>query len=104
MEVVMATTHMWTAEEITDIVRQQILMERLELAELGIELDQLTLDAQLLEEDGIGLDSVDGLEVVVGLQETFGIEIPDVDRDFITTHIKDIRSIVALVCEKLGQS
>jgi acyl carrier protein len=100
----MGTTQVWTVEEITDIVRHQILMERLELAELGIEPEQLTLDVQLLEEDGIGLDSVDGLEVVVGLRETFGIELPDVDRDFVTTHIKDIRAIVALVCETLGQS
>lgn len=47
---------------------------------LKLEIDPATIvdDAPLFGE-GLGLDSIDALELVVGLEQEFGISIPDED-------------------------
>ena len=47
---------------------------------LKLEIDpaEIDLEAPLFGE-GLGLDSIDALELVVGLEQEFGIKIPDAD-------------------------
>ena len=48
----------------------------------GIESDKVTFEADL--QDDLGLDSLDTVEMTVGLEERFGIEIPDEELDGVT--------------------
>jgi acyl carrier protein len=50
--------------------------------ELGVERDKLTADASFMED--LGADSLDTVELVMALEEEFGIEIPDEDAEKIT--------------------
>ena len=50
--------------------------------ELGVERDKLTSDASFMED--LGADSLDTVELVMALEEEFGIEIPDEDAEKIT--------------------
>ena len=51
---------------------------------LGIDdLEKITNDAKFI--DDLGADSLDTVEVVMALEEEFGIEIPDEDAEKITT-------------------
>ncbi len=50
--------------------------------QLGVDLDQVTEDAAFV--DDLGADSLDQVELVMALEEEFGLEIPDEDAEKIT--------------------
>ena len=51
--------------------------------ELGVEREKLTPEASFIED--LGADSLDIVELVMALEDEFGIEIPDEDAEKITT-------------------
>jgi acyl carrier protein len=51
--------------------------------QLGVEEDEVTLEANFVED--LGADSLDTVELVMALEEEFGIEIPDEDAEKILT-------------------
>ena len=51
--------------------------------QLGVEEDEVTPEASFVED--IGADSLDTVELVMALEEEFGIEIPDEDAEKILT-------------------
>ena len=51
--------------------------------QLGVENDALSPEANLL--DDLGADSLDVVELVMALEEEFGIEVPDDDVEEIRT-------------------
>jgi acyl carrier protein len=54
---------------------RSLLIRRLKLE---ISPEEIDLEAPLFGE-GLGLDSIDALELVVGLEQEFAIQIPDAD-------------------------
>ena len=65
------------AEAINDRVRA-IIAEQ-----LGVKLEEVTDSASFIED--LGADSLDTVELVMALEEEFGIEIPDEDAEKMTT-------------------
>ncbi len=55
---------------------KQLIITRLKLADLTPEM--IDNDAPLFGE-GLGLDSIDALELVLGLEKEFGVIIPDAE-------------------------
>lgn len=55
---------------------KQLIIQRLKLVDLTPEL--IETDAPLFGE-GLGLDSIDALELVLGLEKEFGVIIPDAE-------------------------
>jgi acyl carrier protein len=51
--------------------------------QLGVDEKQVTADAAFI--DDLGADSLDTVELVMALEEEFGIEIPDEDAEKIQT-------------------
>jgi acyl carrier protein len=51
--------------------------------QLGVEEDEVTAEASFVED--LGADSLDTVELVMALEEEFGIEIPDEDAEKILT-------------------
>ncbi|MBP8674749.1 MAG: acyl carrier protein [Acetomicrobium sp.] len=64
-------------EEIKDKLKQ-IVIDRLDVDE-----DQITPDASFVED--LGADSLDIVELIMGIEEEFDIEIPDEDAEKLTT-------------------
>lgn len=64
-------------DEIMDKVRDVIVDQ------LGVELDTVTDDASFI--DDLGADSLDIVELVMALEEEFGISIPDEEAENIKT-------------------
>ncbi len=52
---------------------KKLIIQRLKLQ---MEPDSISDDAPLFGE-GLGLDSIDALELVVGLEQEFGVQVPD---------------------------
>lgn len=47
--------------------------------QLGVNADQVTPEAKMIED--LGADSLDAVELVMAIEEEFGIEIPDDDAE-----------------------
>jgi len=60
-------------DKISDIIVEQ----------LGVKREEVTPEASLV--DDLGADSLDTVELVMALEEEFGIEIPDEDAEKIQT-------------------
>lgn len=67
---------------------KEMIIQRLKLE--GMTPDQIQDDAPLFG-DGLGLDSIDALELVLGLEQTFGVKIEDE-----AAGMKAFRSVAAL--------
>ena len=65
------------AEAVADRVRA-IIAEQ-----LGVKLEEVTDSASFIED--LGADSLDTVELVMALEEEFGVEIPDEDAEKMTT-------------------
>ena len=65
---------------------KQIIVEQ-----LGVDEAEVTPTASFI--DDLGADSLDTVELVMALEEGFGIEIPDEDAEKITT-VKDALSYI----------
>lgn len=61
------------ADKVKEIIAEQ----------LGVKKDEVTDDAKFI--DDLGADSLDTVELVMALEEEFGIEIPDEDADKMMT-------------------
>jgi len=57
---------------------KEIVMDK-----LGVEENQITMEANFM--DDLGADSLDTVELIMQLEEEFGLEIPDEDAETITT-------------------
>ena len=68
-------------ERIKDIIVEQ----------LGVNADQVTPDAKLMED--LGADSLDAVELVMALEEEFGIEVPDDEAEKLTS-MGDIKTYI----------
>jgi acyl carrier protein len=63
-----------TEELMMDV--KKLIIERLKLEEITAE--DIDTDAPLFGE-GLGLDSIDALELVIGLEKEYGVNIPDAE-------------------------
>ncbi len=51
--------------------------------QLGVNEEQVTADAKLMED--LGADSLDAVELVMAIEEEFGIEVPDDEAEKLTS-------------------
>ena len=70
-----------SSEEIFEKVKN-IIVELLQVSE-----DSVTLESQFI--DDLGADSLDLVELIMGIEEEFGIEIPDGEAEKVVT-VEDV--------------
>ena len=80
-------------------LKKQIKQMLVENLMLQITADQIGDDQPLFGPDGLGLDSVDALQVVVALEKNFGLKIADPEKARVV--LKDVNSI-ADACAQAG--
>jgi acyl carrier protein len=75
-----------------------LIIERLKLEEIAVE--DIDTDAPLFGE-GLGLDSIDALELVIGLEKEYGVSIPDaeVGREV----FQSVRTIAQYIVDNQGK-
>ena len=70
---------------------KEIIIDRLDVEE-----DQINPEASFVED--LGADSLDIVELIMGIEEEFDIEIPDEDAEKLTT----VGEAINYACSKLG--
>ena len=78
---------MTTAEKVRNIIAEQ----------LGVKPEEVTPEAKFIED--LGADSLDTVELVMALEEEFGIEIPDEEAEKLVT----VGDATRYIEEKAGQ-
>ena len=76
-------------EEIFDALKEHLVGR-------GIEAEKVTAEADLQQD--LGLDSLDTVEMTVGLEDRFGIEIPDSELEGVRT----VNDAVELIEQKVA--
>jgi acyl carrier protein len=64
--------------------------------ELGLERDKITMDATF--EEDLEVDSLGVVELLMALEDSFGVQIPDEEAEGITT----VGEAVTVVMDKMG--
>jgi len=86
-----------TEELIQDV--KQLIIERLKLEEIAAE--DIDADAPLFGE-GLGLDSIDALELVIGLEKEYGVSIPDAEVG--RKVFQSVRTIAQYIVDNQGKA
>jgi len=86
-----------TEELIQDV--KQLIIERLKLEEIAAE--DIDTDAALFGE-GLGLDSIDALELVIGLEKEYGVSIPDAEVG--KKVFQSVRTIAQYIVDNQGKA
>lgn len=63
--------------------------------------DDIGLDEPLFGDAGLGLDSIDALELGVAIRKQYGIKI-DTVTDSVKMHFANVRSLAAFISEQKG--
>src|SRR5437867_7027517 len=64
--------------------------------------EQIADDLPLFGPDGLGLDSIDALELVVSMEKTFGVGVPN--SEVASKALRTVNSIHDYIIEKQGKS
>jgi acyl carrier protein len=74
-----------------------LLLERLELADAGYGPADFSEDTALLSKDGLNLDSVDALDLLVGIEKKYQLDPIEINGDFIEENCGTIARIIDMV-------
>lgn len=88
-------------EELLLWVKNDLIHKRLKLDEMGIEFSEITDDIVLFGNEGLALDSIDGLELAVGIEQKFGVKIGKMTGDIAKEKFKNPSTIACFVEELL---
>ncbi|MBI2241918.1 MAG: acyl carrier protein [Magnetospirillum gryphiswaldense] len=76
---------------------KQLIVSALQLEDLSP--DEIDSDEPLFGDSGLGLDSIDALELGVAIRKTYGIRIETVS-DEVRRHFASIRNLAAFIREQ----
>ena len=85
----------------TPNLRPQIKEMMVKNLMLQMTADQIGDDTPLFGPNGIGLDSIDALELAVGLEKNFGVSVPN--SEVATQVLRNVNSIHDYILEKGGK-
>jgi acyl carrier protein len=78
-------------QDVFEAVREHLLRR-------GLDGEKIVIDADLLRD--LDLDSLDTMELTLGMEERFGIEIPDAELESLVT----LKDAVTLIEKKIAVS
>lgn len=86
-------------KELLKWVKEELIFKRLNLADLGLSVDAVGDSTLLFKKEGLDLDSVDGLELAVGIEQKLGLKVGKLKEDTAKTKFATARSICDFIRE-----
>ena len=87
--------------EIKEIIKEKVLIERLELEDITAEE---IVDNEPLFIDGLGLDSVEALDVAAGIEEEFKVASPKLSQEGMQKNFYSVDTLVDYVSSLLQKT
>ncbi len=78
---------------------KKLIIDSLALEDISI--DDITDDMPLFSDDGLGLDSVDALELGLAVQKTFGLQL-DSEQQQLRDHFTSVTTLADFIRAKKG--
>lgn len=88
-------------KEIMDYLINVVLLERLELVDAGYSVADFTEDTELLDVNGLNLDSLDALDLLVGIEKKYKLEPIEINGDFIEENCSTIARVIDMVQSRM---
>jgi acyl carrier protein len=89
--------------DILDFIVNNILLDRLELEDEGYSTEDFAESTLILSEEGLGLDSVDVLDLIVGIEKKYGFSPIEIDSDYIDATCESIATVIDMVLTRTQQ-
>lgn len=84
-------------DQLTTEIKEELIIRRLRLED--IEPEEID-DQEPLFGDGLGLDSVEAFEIIVGLEQMYGIKVQDIPADELREHLYSVDTIARFIQEE----
>lgn len=78
---------------------KQLIIDSLALEDIST--DEIDTDAPLFGDDGLGLDSVDALELGLAVQKTFGLKL-DSENQNLRSHFESVATLAQFIRSQQG--
>ena len=78
---------------------KQLIIDSLALEDITVE--DIETDAPLFSDDGLGLDSVDALELGLAVQKTFGLQL-DSEQQNLREHFESVATLASFIRSHKG--
>lgn len=82
-------------QQIKDIIKEKVLIERLELEDM--EADEIMDADPLFGDEGLALDSVEALDVAAGIEQEFDIKLPRLEQEETQKNFYSVDNLAAFV-------
>ena len=86
-------------KELLKWVKEELIFKRLNLADLGLSVNDVGDTTLLFQKEGLDLDSVDRLELAVGIEQKLGLKVGKLKEDTAKTKFATARSISDFIHE-----
>jgi acyl carrier protein len=87
--------------DILNYLVNNLFLERLELGDAGYSAGDFSEETQILSSDGLGLDSVDVLDLLIGIEKKYQLKPIEIDSTFIEEVCSSISSVIDMVLERM---
>jgi acyl carrier protein len=91
----------YSRTDIFNFLVNTIFLDRLELADDGYSAADFSEETQILADDGLGLDSVDVLDLLVGIEKKFQFKPIEINSNFIDEVCASIGSLIDMVQSRM---
>ena len=90
-------------DEMLKYVKEELIYKRLKLEDMGVSLDEIKDDTNLFDPNGLALESIEVLEIAIGIQQKFDVKIEKLDAETAQAKMKTPASIVDFILELQSQ-
>jgi len=86
----------WTRGDVVNFIKQDLLLDQLDLKGTGLTLVDIK-DETPLAEGGLAIDSVDMLDLLVGVEREYALHLPDLTSAFVQQTCHTVDSLASFV-------